>query len=58
MEIRVTKKTVFRRLQSFLQAKGQRLRNASRGKQRSEGFAIIIWSAPRALSTKTLILRS
>jgi hypothetical protein len=32
MEIRVTKKAVFRRLQNFLQAKGQYLRSANRGR--------------------------
>jgi hypothetical protein len=32
MEISVTKKAVFRRLQSFLRAKGQYLRSASWGK--------------------------
>jgi hypothetical protein len=43
MEISVTKKAVFRRLQSFLRAKGQYLRSASWGKhlpnvQKREGL--------------------
>jgi hypothetical protein len=43
MEISVTKKAVFRRLQSFLRAKGQYLRSASWGKhlpnvQKCEGL--------------------
>jgi hypothetical protein len=52
MEIRVTKKAVFRRLQSFLQAKGQYLRDASRGKQRCEGLGRYYLVGAKGLADK------